>query len=211
MTLRCGRGQADDTGLTVTVLESRAGLCLRGEADVLGAYALRAAIAALPADAGEVHLELAGLRFIDVCSTRELIALARRPARPRLILHQPPHTLTLLISLLWPDCRQIPAPSNSRTGDSATVSIQGLADSETKEMPVPRSSRYTLPLAGELPDTLKRSPQESREAFTRALATAVQTHGEGDQAVRAAYAEFKQEFEKRGDHWIPKQAPSPEA
>ena len=36
-------------------------------------------------------------------------------------------------------------------------------------------------------------------------------HGEGDQAFRAAYAEFKHTFEKRGDHWIPKQASSPGA
>jgi hypothetical protein len=34
----------------------------------------------------------------------------------------------------------------------------------------------------------------------------VQAYGEGDQANRAAYAEFKRTFEKRGDHWIPKQA-----
>jgi hypothetical protein len=34
----------------------------------------------------------------------------------------------------------------------------------------------------------------------------VQVHGEGDQAFRAAYVEFKHTFEKRGDHWIPKQA-----
>jgi hypothetical protein len=135
MTLRCGRDPVDDTGLTVIVLECQAGLRLRGEADVLGADALREAIAALPADAGEVHLELAGLRFIDVCSTRELIALARRPARPRLILHQPPHTLTLLISLLWPDCRQIPAPSDSRTGDSAMVSIQAWQTAERRRCP----------------------------------------------------------------------------
>lgn len=124
MTLRWGWGRVDDAGLTVTLLERQAGLCLRGEADMLGVDALREAIAALPADVGEVHLELAELSSIDVCSTRELIAMARRPARPRLILHQPPRSLTLLISLLGPDCRQIPAPSGSRTGDSATASIQ---------------------------------------------------------------------------------------
>jgi hypothetical protein len=77
-------------------------------------------------------------------------------------------------------------------------------------MPMPKTSRYQLPVAGELPGTLKRSPQESQEAFTRALAAAVQAHGEGDQAVRAAYTEFKRSYEKRGDHWIPKQAFSPE-
>lgn len=75
---------------------------------------------------------------------------------------------------------------------------------------MPRTSRYSLSLAGELPDTLKRSSKESQEAFTRALASAVQAYGAGDLAVRAAYAEFKRAFEKRGDHWIPKQASSPE-
>jgi Rad3-related DNA helicase len=80
----------------------------------------------------------------------------------------------------------------------------------TKEMPVPRTSRYSLPVAGELPETLKRSSRESQEAFTRALASAVQAHGGGDLAVRAAYAEFKQVFEKCGDHWIPKHAFSSE-
>jgi hypothetical protein len=80
----------------------------------------------------------------------------------------------------------------------------------TKEMPVSRTSRYSLPVAGELPETLKRSSRESQEAFTRALASAVQAHGGGDLAVRAAYAEFKQAFEKCGDHWIPKHAFSSE-
>jgi hypothetical protein len=62
MTLRCGRDPVDDTGPAVILLESQAGLCLRGEADALGAGALREAIAALPAGADEVHLELAQLR-----------------------------------------------------------------------------------------------------------------------------------------------------
>lgn len=75
---------------------------------------------------------------------------------------------------------------------------------------MPKTSRYKLPPAGELPDTLKRSPRESQEAFTRALAAAVQAYGEGDHAVRAAYADFKRAFEKRGDHWIPKQPFSPD-
>ena len=76
-------------------------------------------------------------------------------------------------------------------------------------MPVPKSSRHSLPSAGELPGTLKRSPEEAQQTFARALTSAVQIHGEGDQALRAAYAELKQTFEKRDDHWIPKQAPSP--
>jgi hypothetical protein len=72
-------------------------------------------------------------------------------------------------------------------------------------MPLPKTSRRDLPPAGELPGTLQRSPKEAQETFTRALTSAVQAYGEGDQALRAAYAEFKRTFEKRGDHWIPKQ------
>lgn len=70
---------------------------------------------------------------------------------------------------------------------------------------MPKTSRCSLPPPGELPGTLKRSPKTAQEMFTRALADAVQEYGEGDQAYRAAYAEFKRTFEKRGDHWIPKQ------
>jgi ChaB len=70
-------------------------------------------------------------------------------------------------------------------------------------MPVPKTSRHSLPPAGELPGTLRRSSEEAQQTFTRALARAVQACGEGDQAVRAAFAEFKRTFEKRSDHWIP--------
>jgi hypothetical protein len=58
--------------------------------------------------------------------------------------------------------------------------------------------------AGELPATLRRSGVEAQEAFTRAYGEGVQAYGEGDQAVQAAFTALKQEFEKRGDHWIAK-------
>lgn len=70
---------------------------------------------------------------------------------------------------------------------------------------MPRTSRRGLTPAGELPGTLKRSPTEAQELFTRALAGAVQVYGHGDEAFRAAYVELKQTFEKCGDHWIQKQ------
>jgi ChaB len=79
-----------------------------------------------------------------------------------------------------------------------------------KEVPVPKTSRHFLPPAGELPRPLQRSSQQAQETFTRALISAVQEYGEGDQALRAAYAEFKRTFEKRGDHWIAKPAAAPE-
>ena len=73
---------------------------------------------------------------------------------------------------------------------------------------MPRTRRRGLAQAGELPGTVKRSSKEAQETFIKAHDSAVQAYGEGDQADRAAYAEFKQKFEKRGDHWIPRQPPS---
>jgi len=75
---------------------------------------------------------------------------------------------------------------------------------------MPKARRRGLAQAGELPATLKRSSKEAQETFTEAHDSAVQAYGEGDRADRAAYAEFKRKFEKRGDHWIPKQPASPE-
>jgi hypothetical protein len=115
---------ADGTWLTVTVLEEQTGLRLCGEADILSTDALHEAIAALPADVREVHFDLAELTFIDVGSTRELLALARRPPQPCLILHQSPPGLTRLISLMWPDCRQLSRPSGRKAGNRPTISIQ---------------------------------------------------------------------------------------
>jgi len=71
---------------------------------------------------------------------------------------------------------------------------------------VPKIRRRGLAQGGELPGTLKRSSKEAQETFTKARDSAVRTYGEGDQADRAAYAEFKRKFEKRGDHWIPKRS-----
>ena len=122
MTLTAG-WSADDTGLIVIPLDRPAGLRLCGQVDMLSTEALRAAIAALPADTREVHFELAELSFADVGGTRELLALARRPAQPHLILHRPPRSLVVLIHLLWPDCTQAPLPSDHREDRAAMVSI----------------------------------------------------------------------------------------
>jgi len=55
-----------------------------------------------------------------------------------------------------------------------------------------------------MPGTLRRSSKDAQETFTQARDSAVSTHGEGDEAQRAAYATLKEKFEKRGDHWIAK-------
>ena len=71
---------------------------------------------------------------------------------------------------------------------------------------MPKIRRRGQAQGGELPGTLKRSSKEAQETFMKARDSAVRTYGEGDQADRAAYAEFKRKFEKRGDHWIPKRS-----
>jgi hypothetical protein len=70
---------------------------------------------------------------------------------------------------------------------------------------MPKSSRYPIT---ELPGTLQRSCREAQETFLRALDDAVRTHGAGDHAHQIAYMALKQNFEKRGDHWIAKDSPA---
>ena len=90
--------------LRVTPLADQVGLRLSGEADWHTVEILRQAIAELPPEAGEIHLQLASLEFIDVAAARQLVALAERPGQALVVLHQPPSSLMWLISLLWPDC-----------------------------------------------------------------------------------------------------------
>jgi hypothetical protein len=73
---------------------------------------------------------------------------------------------------------------------------------------MPRSSRYRLSAAGELPRTLQRSCWEAQAIFLAAHAEAVRVHGAGDQADQAAYQALKKKFEKRGDEWIAKAEPA---
>jgi hypothetical protein len=90
--------------LTIRPLQGRAGLMLAGEADITTLDALRAALAALPADGtGDIHLDLTRLRFIDVSCTRELIAITERHPAVRLIAHDPPASLLRITALIYPE------------------------------------------------------------------------------------------------------------
>jgi hypothetical protein len=93
----------DADWLRVSPLAGRVGLRLTGEADVHTVELLRRATAKLPPEAHEIHFQLASLEFMDVAAARQLVALAERPAHPRVILHSPPPILIWLIALLWPD------------------------------------------------------------------------------------------------------------
>jgi len=81
------------------------------ESDLAGLDVLRSAIAVLPSGAQVIHLKLAALDFIDVCATRELVALAGRPSRPWVIFHHPPRVLarlTLDLGQAAPDAMWLP-------------------------------------------------------------------------------------------------------
>lgn len=92
-------------GFAVRELSARTGLRLAGWADLSTVNLLKHAIAALPADAGEIHLQLASLEFIDEAATRELVMLTARSTRPRLVLHYPPDVMLRLLRLHWPEAR----------------------------------------------------------------------------------------------------------
>lgn len=128
--------------LTVRMLADRVGLCLNNEADLTNQLEIRRALAALPPTA-MVHLELAGLTFIDIAATRELIGPTQQPPHPRLILHHPPPVLERLISLLWPDANaELHASANHRSEpepssrpEVAADGVDGLSNSVRNRQP----------------------------------------------------------------------------
>ena len=61
----------------------------------------------------------------------------------------------------------------------------------------------------ELPSTLQRSSAKAQRTWAEAHDSAVETYGEGQRAHRTAYAALKHSFEKRGDHWEPKDGKGP--
>lgn len=105
--------------LTIRALPGCTGLALIGDADITARDSLRAALATLAAGGtGEVHLDLAGLCFIDVACTRELFAITDRGPAVRLIVHRPPASLLRITNLVYPQARiefsQVPCPSDGR-------------------------------------------------------------------------------------------------
>jgi STAS domain len=92
--------------LVICPLRRRRGLLLVGEADTNSRRALHDALADMPAGGPgpyDFHLELAGLRFIDVSCTREIIVAAERHPAARLVLHHPPSALRRVAALLRPE------------------------------------------------------------------------------------------------------------
>jgi cation transport regulator ChaB len=74
---------------------------------------------------------------------------------------------------------------------------------------MPKTTSSGKPKKEELPSTLQRSPEKAQRTFAKAHDSAVETYGEGERAHRVAYSAVKHSFEKRGDHWEPKDKKGP--
>lgn len=61
----------------------------------------------------------------------------------------------------------------------------------------------------DMPETIKRSPQQAQETWAKTHDSAVDSYGEGERAHRTAYSSLKHSFEKVGDHWEPKDHKGP--
>jgi len=181
------------------------------EIDITNAEALRSALLKVAANGNRtLVVDMTRTQFCDSSGLHTLIAAHKRAeAEGRELLLVIPSTAVLRVFALTAMDRVIP---NFTSLDQALAQTAASANGHSRQRNegnvAPQTSRRALVPAGELPGTLKRSSKEAQQAFTRALTSAVQAYGEGDQANRAAYAEFKRTFEKRGDHWIPKQISS---
>ena len=95
--------QCRGSDLETFPLSGWTGLRIVGEVDITNHDQFRRALAPVYA-AGiiAVHLDVSGLRFIDVAGTRELIALMKSHPHLRLILHNPPESLRRIVTEVWP-------------------------------------------------------------------------------------------------------------
>jgi anti-sigma B factor antagonist len=177
------------------------------EIDVTNAEDLRSALLKAAANGnGTLVVDMSRTQFCDSSGLHTLIAAHKRAAAEggevRLVMTGA--AVLRLFALTGMD-RVIPnfpslGEALTQTGASANGHDRQRDDADG---PAAISQADAIP-AVQLPGTLKRSSKEAQETFTRALIKATQVHGDGDQAVQAAYSEFKRAFEKRGDHWIPR-------
>lgn len=196
-----------------TVINSVPVVATPAEIDITNAEGLRSALLITAADGhSTVVVDMTQTTFCDSSGLQTLLAAHKKAqAEGRQLLLVIPGTAALRAFAITGMDRVIP---NFTSLDDALAATAATANGHGRQQndadAAPTTSQRGLAPAGELPGTLKRSSKEAQETFTAALARAVQAYGEGDQANRAAYAEFKRTFEKRGDHWIPRQSLSPE-
>ena len=133
------------------------------EIDITNAEGLRSALLEAASNGhGPLVVDMTRTRFCDSSALRTMIAAHKRAQAEdrevRLVITAAP---VLRVFALTGMDRVIP---NFTTLAEALTSAPpprlGVAAGEPRDSPWPKSSRYSLPLAGDLPETLKRSPEE---------------------------------------------------
>jgi cation transport regulator ChaB len=74
---------------------------------------------------------------------------------------------------------------------------------------MPKTSKSGEPIKEELPGTIRRSPKKAQDTFAKAHDSAAEQYGDEERANRVAYAAVKHSFERKGDHWEPKDHKGP--
>ncbi|WUI02780.1 STAS domain-containing protein [Spirillospora sp. NBC_00431] len=96
------------TPLVLEQLPDRPGLKVAGEINVNNRTAWTGTLETLATDEPEIHLEMSGLRMVDVGGAAAVAATAQRlTPRGRVVLHNPPPALCRILDLLWPEAAGI--------------------------------------------------------------------------------------------------------
>jgi anti-anti-sigma factor len=83
--------------------DGQVGLRVAGEVDLSSHRVWEQALQRVLARSGDMHLDLAGLQFIDARSTAALVRVAGMLTDgQRLVLHHPPPSLRRVLQTLWP-------------------------------------------------------------------------------------------------------------
>lgn len=96
------RPAAAGEALIITPMTRRAGAELSGEVDLATRPVLQAVLDRLVSGDGDVHLGLAGVRFVDLSGAATLVAAAAQMGPDRtLVLHDPPLVLSQILYGFW--------------------------------------------------------------------------------------------------------------
>lgn len=74
---------------------------------------------------------------------------------------------------------------------------------------MPMLTKKGKPKKSELPSTVVRSSKKAQRTFAKAHDSAVKEYGEGERAMRTAWAALKHTYEKVGDRWKRKDKSGP--
>jgi hypothetical protein len=86
--------------------------------------------------------------------------------------------------------------------------VKAVADAanrqEHAETEAAKPSASAKPAEGEIPQTISRSEKRAQEIWKKARDEAAGGGDDERSGERAAYEALKQEYEKKGDHWVKK-------